>query len=105
MKAKTLVCVLILTGCAAQTGVIEVGAGKYFVARQAATGFSGLGNLKAEVLRDAAGHCALVNKPEVYVIGFQESQPPYILGNYPRVELVFACRGGVSAKTQPDQGV
>jgi hypothetical protein len=40
----------VLSGCASQTGVVPNGQGGYLIAKQAATGFPGLGNLKAEAM-------------------------------------------------------
>jgi hypothetical protein len=37
-------------GVASQTGVVPNGQGGYLIAKQAATGFPGLGNLKAEAM-------------------------------------------------------
>jgi len=78
-------------GCASQTGVVPNGQGGYLIAKQAATGFPGLGNLKAEAMVEADQYCkgqgrtfALVNS--------SETQPPYVLGNYPRTEIEFQCR-------------
>jgi S1-C subfamily serine protease len=60
------------------------------VARQAATGFSGSGNLKAEALREADDYCT-AQKKTLKVIASKEAQPPFILGNFPKAEVQFAC--------------
>jgi hypothetical protein len=78
--------------CASYSGIVQIGEGKMVITKQAATGFSGLGNMKAELLADAANYCQAQNLA-LRVVGISETQPPYILGNYPRTELVFTCAG------------
>jgi len=60
------------------------------VSRQAATGFSGTADLKAESLREANEYCVKQQR-QMEVLRATESQPPYILGNYPRAEVQFKC--------------
>ena len=91
MKLPTVAAaVIVLVACASNSGVVSVGQDEYFVSRQAATGFSGIGNLKAEALREANAHCARLSKT-MRVLETSESKPPYLLGNYPKVELRFSC--------------
>jgi hypothetical protein len=47
---------LLVAGCASQTGVVPNGGG-YLIAKQAATGFPGLSNLKAESMGEANQYC------------------------------------------------
>jgi len=77
-------------GCASNAGIVPMGKGLFMAAKQQATGFPGLGNMKAELLADAAKHCA-ASGTELEVVSTQETQPPYILGNYPRSEIQFRC--------------
>lgn len=88
---QALVALVALAGCASQSGVAPLGGDLYTISRQAATGFSGLGTLKAAVLREAAGFCAAAGR-SLSVVSTQETQPPYVLGNYPRAEVVFRCQ-------------
>ena len=81
---------LALTSCASHTGVVSMGKDTYMIAKQQATGFPGLGNMKAEIIGEASRHCAGIDK-ELMIVSTQETQPPYILGNYPRSELQFMC--------------
>ena len=60
------------------------------VSRQAATGFSGSGNLKAEAFAEANQYCANQNKA-LQVVSTQEAQPPFIFGNFPKAEVQFMC--------------
>ena len=67
-----------------------MGGDTYFVSRQAATGFSGSSDLKAEALREANQQCAALRKT-LEVVEMKEAQPPFILGNYPKAEVQFKC--------------
>ena len=74
------------------TGVVANGQGSYIVAKQAATGFPGLGNLKADALAEANNYCRQQSQgQELFVTRATETQPPYLLGNYPRAEIEFRC--------------
>jgi hypothetical protein len=76
----------LVAGCASQTGVVPNGQGGYLIAKQAATGFPGLGNLKAEAMGEANQYCQGQGREFL-----METQPPYLLGNYPRAEISFQC--------------
>jgi hypothetical protein len=86
-------CCLLIASCAANTGVVPNGSGSYIVAKQAATGFPGLGNLKADALEEANHYCSGLpgSGHELFVTHTTETQPPYVLGNYPRAEVEFRC--------------
>jgi len=90
MKALASMVGIVIAGCAATPGVAPTGPDSFMVSRQAATGFSGIGNLKQETLREAGEFCASRSQ-HLRVISTSESQPPYVLGNYPRVEVNFMC--------------
>lgn len=77
-------------GCASNTGVIDAGNGQYVIEKQKATGLPGLGNLRAEVYSDAKMFCSGKGR-NFSTITYEEAKPPYILGNYPRVSLMFKC--------------
>jgi hypothetical protein len=79
-----------LAACASHTGIVQMGQDTYMIAKQQATGFPGLGNMKAEIIGEASRHCAGLAK-ELQIVSTQETQPPYILGNYPRSEIQFMC--------------
>lgn len=89
MKAALFVCVT-LVGCASNSGVVPMGHGSYMMAKQQATGFSGLGNLKPEILQEADAFCTKQGKG-LRVTDVTETKPPYLLGNFPRVEVQFVC--------------
>lgn len=93
MRTALFLCLVVamLAACASNSGVVATGTDTYMVSRQAATGFSGLGKLKAEALREAGDFCQERGKT-VELLKSTESEPPYVLGNYPRVEIEFTCR-------------
>lgn len=92
MKKTTSVAVFLftLTACASHTGVVSMGKDTFIIAKQQATGFPGLGNMKAEIIGEASRHCTGLGK-ELQVVSTEETKPPYILGNYPRSEIQFMC--------------
>ena len=81
---------MILIGCASNSGVVPIGDDTLMVSRQAATGFSGLGTLKADALQEANNYCLSQNK-ELHVISATEAEPPFILGNFPKADVQFRC--------------
>jgi hypothetical protein len=80
----------LLCGCAANSGVISTGQNAFMVSRQAATGFSGSGNLKAEALNEASRYCTDQQK-SVSIVNVSEAQPPFVFGNFPKAEVQFTC--------------
>lgn len=89
-KLLIVLCACFLAGCASHSPIAPNGKGGYFLSAQQATGFPGLGNLEAELLTEAASHCSTANK-QLKVTQTEKTKPPYILGNYPRVEVQFKC--------------
>jgi hypothetical protein len=88
--ATAALVVPLLAGCPASTGVVAMGQGRLMVAKQAGTGFGGLGTLKADVYQEAANYCAGQHRT-LHALHATESKPPFILGIYPRAELQFEC--------------
>lgn len=85
-----ILCGIAITGCAANSGIVQMGGNTYMVSRQAATGFTGIGTLKAEAMREAYSECSKTGKM-VNVIETIDAKPPYILGNFPKTEIRFKC--------------
>lgn len=69
------------------------------VSRQAATGFSGSGTLKAEAFQEAAQYCTKEGK-FMQVVSTHEASPPYILANFPKAEVQFMCLNASDAELQ-----
>ena len=86
----TAIVALTVGACASHTGVVSMGKDTYMISKQQATGFPGLGNMKAEIIAEGSQHCASLGK-EFQIVATHETQPPYILGNYPRSEIQFMC--------------
>lgn len=91
MRLLSIVLLATLAGCASHTGIVSMGDNSYMVAKQQATGFPGLGNMKGELIIESVAFCQS-KKLNFELIKATESQPPYILGNYPRAELEFRCK-------------
>jgi hypothetical protein len=85
-----VVFIFVLSGCEANSGVVPMGQGTYMVSRQAATGFTGSGTLKAKALREANDFCENQGKC-LKVIRVIEARPPYIFTNFPKAEVNFMC--------------
>ena len=90
MKIFLYLVLLLVAGCASNSGVAPIGPDTYMVSRQAATGFSGSGTLKAEAFQEANQYC-LSQKKRLQVVRTAEAQPPYVLGNFPKAEVEFMC--------------
>ena len=77
-------------GCAEKSGVYPAGNNSYSISNQASTGFSGMQDIRADAYKEASLHCKNLNK-NFEVITNEETKPPYIFGNYPRINLTFKC--------------
>lgn len=62
----------------------------YRVSAQGASGMTSISDLRAQVESRAYEFCQRQGKGMI-VLGERISQPPYILGNFPRIEIVFAA--------------
>ena len=49
---------LLISACASHTGVVPMGQDTFMIAKQQATGFPGLGNMKAEIIAEGSRYCA-----------------------------------------------
>jgi len=92
MKTGISIAIACITAsaCASHTGVVALGNDQFMVAKQQATGFPGLGNMKAEIIVEGTQHCIAMGR-KFELVSAQETQPPYVLGNYPRSEIQFKC--------------
>ena len=64
---------------------------QFFISKQAATGFTGLGNLKAEAIKEGTQFCNAMEK-EFELIAQDQSDGMHVLANFPRVEITFICK-------------
>ena len=81
---------LIFIGCAEKSGVYPSGESTYTISNQAASGFSGLQDIKSEAYEEASQFCEKKDK-DFKTVNIETTKPPYIFGNYPRVVLRFKC--------------
>jgi hypothetical protein len=81
----------LLSACASSsTGIVSMGRDTYMISKEQGSGFSGLGSMKGEIITEAVQFCNKQGK-EFQLTSSKETQPPYILGNYPRSEIEFMC--------------
>ena len=90
MNRWFLLGLIVLAGCASNSGVVPIGPDTFMISRQAATGFPGLGTLKADAFKEANQYCIGQGK-QIRVVNTTETAPPYVFGNYPRAEIEFMC--------------
>ena len=81
---------ILASACASNSGVVQMGNDTYFISKQAATGFTGLGSLRGEAMQEAYARCSQSGR-SVEVTDTVDSKPPYLLGNFPRVDITFRC--------------
>jgi hypothetical protein len=72
----------------------------YRVNEQGATGFVSMAAVRESAEKRAQDFCEREGNGMV-VVGEQISHPPYILGNFPRIEIVFGCVDKSSTSRQP----
>lgn len=63
---------------------------EYRVFHQGATGFVSVQSVRASAERRANEYCARTGKT-MQAIRETASKPPHILGNFPRIEIIFSC--------------
>jgi hypothetical protein len=88
MKIFAAVAVTLLSGCAANTGVIAIGNETYSISHRDNGPMASLGALKAAAYKDAASFCAAKNKT-VQVI--RSNDVPRSFGQFPETEVQFTC--------------
>ena len=81
-----------LVGCAQNSGIVQVSNDTYIVSRQAATGFSGMGTLKADALREAYAKCSSTGK-DVELIDRGEQKWRRVLSGAPQRTPLFTRKG------------
>jgi hypothetical protein len=97
-KQLILASFLMITGCAIDTGVIPLNNHTFTITKQAATGFTGIDVVKQGVLQEATKYCANLHKT-LKIITSQQTQPPYIAGNFPRADMTFSCESNQAENT------
>ena len=74
-KSLSVVLLLAVCACASHTGVVPMGKDTYMIAKQQATGFPGLGNMKAEIIAEGIQYCAGLGKEFQIVSIWKEGRP------------------------------
>ena len=62
----------------------------YRVFNQASSGFSGTSGIRRDAENRAISFCRK-QKKSMLKLTEHTAKPPYILGNFPRIEIIFAC--------------
>ncbi len=89
--ALVLVLPVMLAACATEsTGPMAVGNGTFVVSRQAGAFPSGREPLLVDAIKEAQAKCSS-NGKAVRLISQTENSGPYVMGNYPKATVVFAC--------------
>lgn len=66
------------------------GAERYRIFHQAATGFVSVASIRGSAEKRADEFCNRKSK-SAKALEEHTSSPPYILGNFPRIEIIFIC--------------
>ena len=74
----------------------------YRIFHQASTGFVSIASIRQAAMQRAEQFAKSQGK-SVVVLGERISQPPYILGNFPRIEIVFALAAVVEPVPSVDR--
>jgi hypothetical protein len=114
LSSALLVATILLSGCASSSTIQRVsesksqfdgavyggetniasedtsGGEQYRVFHQGATGFVSVQSIRVSAEKRAAEFCERKNKV-VKTLRERTSKPPHILGNYPRIEIIFTC--------------
>ena len=91
MKALKLIFLSVLfVGCSTTSNIVPIGKDTFLISKEQTTGFQGLGTMKADIIGEANKYCSSQGKV-MEIVSTSDSQPPFILGNYPRSEINFMC--------------
>ena len=69
----------------------------YRIFHQAATGFVSIQSIRVSAEKRGSDFCKKQSK-EMRTLSERTSSPPHILGNFPRIEIVFTCERGDETK-------
>ena len=65
---------------------------QYRIFHQASTGFSGTSGIRNSAIIRAKKFCREMDGDKVmFKVSEHTAKPPYILGNFPRIEIIFVC--------------
>jgi Short C-terminal domain len=70
----------------------EIEGERYRIYHRASTGFSGTGGIRRSATQRANQFCrAKGPHKKMVTVSEHTAAPPYILGNFPRIEIIFVC--------------
>lgn len=69
----------------------EIQGERYRVYHRASTGFSGTGGIRRTAVQRATRFCKDLGNKQMVTVSEHTASPPYILGNFPRIEIIFVC--------------
>jgi len=81
--------IVVLSACAAESGIAPAGQDTYLASRSGAF-YVPITDLKAQVLRQVGDFCDK-RSMTFSVISSSNTQPPYVPGNNPEVDVQFKC--------------
>lgn len=89
MKNVMVLTVMLLTGCATNSGIIADGKDAYIVIVSGGNRFTSSGDLKIEAYKDANAYCRKQDKQLETI--FERAVQGGVLANASEVELKFKC--------------
>lgn len=70
----------------------DVEGDRYRIFHQASTGFSGTSGIRRSAENRAKNFCKKMDSANKMIkLAEHTASPPYILGNFPRIEIIFVC--------------
>jgi len=70
----------------------EIQGERYRIFHQASTGFSGTSGIRRSATKKANDFCRKqARNKKMLTVSEHTAAPPYILGNFPRIEIIFVC--------------
>ena len=78
----------------------EIKGERYRIFHQASTGFSGTSGIRRSATKRANDFCRnKARNKKMLTVSEHTAAPPYILGNFPRIEIIFVCVDKETTKT------
>ena len=87
---SAIAALMLLSGCAINSGVQPFANDVFYVSRQGATGASSQSDLRGAAMNEARAFCEQREQP-FQLVELIEAHPPFILGNFPKAEVRFRC--------------
>lgn len=85
----TALSLLALSGCATNSGIVDLGSGNYVYAKEDAWAYNGNAT-KVEILKEAAAFCK--NQGKQMTVQSSEAKPYMPYSSYAGAEVQFSCK-------------